>query len=59
MKLECRQAISPTPLDMRGIFSFLSPLFKSPGAGGVTCPPALAAKGAISTPLINGKDIQE
>ena len=33
MKLECRQAISPTPLNMRGISSSFSPFFKSPGAG--------------------------
>ncbi|MBA7653095.1 hypothetical protein ES703_60937 [subsurface metagenome] len=33
MKLECRQAINPTPLDMRGISSSFSPFFKSPGAG--------------------------
>ena len=33
MKLECRRGISPTPLDMRGIFSSFPPLFKSPGAG--------------------------
>jgi len=33
MKLECRRGISPTSLDMRGIFSSFPPFFKSPGAG--------------------------
>ena len=33
MKLECRRGISPTPLNMRGIFSSFPPFFKGPGAG--------------------------
>ncbi|GAH18137.1 unnamed protein product [marine sediment metagenome] len=50
MKLECRRAISPTPLNMRGDFSSFSPFFKSPGAGGVYMPPALEVKGVTSRP---------
>jgi len=33
MKLECRRVSSPTPLDMRGIFSSFPPFFRSLGAG--------------------------
>lgn len=33
LELECRGAISPTPLNLRGIFPSFPPFFKSPGAG--------------------------
>jgi hypothetical protein len=32
MKLGCRQAISPSPLNMRGDFFIFPPFFKGPGA---------------------------
>jgi len=51
MKLECRRGISPTPLDMRGIFSFFSPFFKSPGAGRLAFPPVHITS-AIFIPLL-------
>lgn len=34
MKLECRRGISPTPLNMRGVFLSFSPFFRSLGVGG-------------------------
>ena len=39
MKLECRRRISPTPLDMRGIFSSFPSFSKSRGAGVTGIPP--------------------
>jgi len=50
MKLECRRGISPTPLDMRGIFSSFPPLFKSPGAGVTGSPGSITS--AIFIPLL-------
>lgn len=40
----------------RGDFSSFSLFFKSPGAGGVTCPPALRRKEQFYAPN-KGKDI--
>lgn len=50
MKLECRQAISPTPLDMRGIFSSFSLFLKNPGAGVTGSPGSITS--AIFIPLL-------
>jgi len=47
MKLESRQAISPTPLDMRGIFSFFPPFFKGPGAGVADSPGSITSATVI------------
>jgi hypothetical protein len=43
MKLECRRGISPTPLDMRGVFSSFPPLFKGPGAGVTDSPGSITS----------------
>jgi len=39
LKLECRRAISPTPLNLRGIFSSFPPFFRGLGAGVTGIPP--------------------
>jgi len=53
MKLECRRGISPTLLDMRGVFSSFPPFFKSPGAGVTSIPPVrLSTTSAIFIPLL-------
>ena len=51
MKLECRRAISPTPLNMWGDFSSFSSFFKSPGAG-VTGTLSVRIISAIFIPLL-------
>ena len=50
MKQQCRQVISPTPLDMRGIFSSFLPFFKGPGAGVAGSPSSTTS--AIFMPLL-------
>jgi hypothetical protein len=39
LKLECRRAVSPTPLNVRGIFLSFPPFFRDLGAGVAGIPP--------------------
>lgn len=39
LKLECRRVVSPTPLNLRGIFSSFPPFFRGLGAGVTGIPP--------------------